>query len=43
MKKVSEVRPPGLNAVKQFAQNLLNAVEQYEQDVKQELVEKDGK
>ena len=43
MKKVNEVRPPGLNALKQFGQDILNAVEQYEQNVKQELEEKDGK
>lgn len=43
MKKVSEVRPPGLNALKQFGQDILTAVEQYEQNVKQELEEKNGK
>lgn len=42
MKKVIVVKPAGLNALKQFGQNLINACRQYEQDVKKELDEKDG-
>lgn len=36
-------RPAGLYALRQFGQNLINAVNQYEEDVKKELVKEDGK
>lgn len=36
-------KPAGLYALRQFGQNLINAVNQYEEDVKKELAEEDGK
>lgn len=34
-------KPAGLYALKQFAQDILNAVEKYEKNVKKELAERD--
>ena len=36
-------KPAGLYALKQFAQDILNAVEKYEKNVKKELTKEDGK
>jgi len=43
MAKIDVMKPPGLNALKQFGQDILTAVEKYEQNVKKELAGKDGK
>lgn len=41
MEIIIVAKPAGLNALKQFAQDILNAVEKYEKNVKKELNEKD--
>lgn len=35
-------KPAGLHALKQFAQDILNAVEEYEKNIKKELAKEDG-
>ncbi len=36
-------KPAGLHALKQYAQDILNAVDRYEKNVKKELAKEDGK
>jgi len=37
------VKPPNMFALKQFAQDILNAIEKYEKSVEKESTKEDGK